>query len=444
MALDSKTPNSITMARLLNSPPADVYTELKETSSNPEDVFFRRDPKIEEALLARNDPLITLGLAQFCSSKAVATVLYKRSQETTGDAAYNKALRMGVLVNPILPRQIFSDHTFGVVPDEDVLYFINTEKNDETDELYAIVTNPGAKKLLDKLYNVKKPFDNIAEDNYVRAIYWSHTNPALREDESSVDGPDMNAWGIHNGVLRLMQTLPLTENGLRTAYYILKSADPHGIGIFHEDPTPVFKRWQTLQVAEDFDKYNEGDAPGLNLKEEFLCMLASAYGWYSAPQPDKKTRLIYIGSADSPDLLLRCAYYAHERKLTPEQMETAHARDEDAFIIAALWNDTIFWNAKTRASLEGMMRGRLIHRYKQRCEEIKKKHPEFDTKPVSEEGASLLDDEIVQPSEDQKRLERLEIMVAAGAKQLESVYTMLTWVLILLIVAVVLIWRPHF
>jgi hypothetical protein len=180
MALDSKTPNSITMARLLNSPPADVYTELKETSSNPEDVFFRRDPKIEEALLARNDPLITLGLAQFCSSKAVATVLYKRSQETTGDAAYNKALRMGVLVNPILPRQIFSDHTFGVVPDEDVLYFINTEKNDETDELYAIVTNPGAKKLLDKLYNVKKPFDNIAEDNYVRAIYWSHTNPALR------------------------------------------------------------------------------------------------------------------------------------------------------------------------------------------------------------------------------------------------------------------------
>ena len=44
----------------------------------------------------------------------------------------------------------------------------------------------------------------------------------------------------------------------------------------------------------------------------------------------------------------------------------------------------------------------------------------------------------------QKRLERLESMVAAGAKQLQSVYKMLTWILILVIVAVVLIWRPHF
>jgi hypothetical protein len=67
--LDSKTPNSITMARLLKSPPADIYAELKEASSNREDVFFRRDPKIQEALLARNDPLITLGLAQFSSRR---------------------------------------------------------------------------------------------------------------------------------------------------------------------------------------------------------------------------------------------------------------------------------------------------------------------------------------------------------------------------------------
>jgi hypothetical protein len=349
-----------------------------------------------------------------------------------------------VLSNPIIPRQIFTDHTLGVVPDEDVLYYINTEKDDqkenETDELYAIVTNPGAKKLLDKLYNAKKPFDNISEDHYVRAVYWSITNPALREDESSVDGPDMYAWGIHKGILRLMQALPVTENGLRTAYYILKSADPHGIGIFDEHPATVFKRWQALQVAEDFDKYNEGDAPGLNLKEEFLCMLASAYGWYSAPQPDKKTKLTYIGSEDSPDLLLRCAYFAHERKLTPERMEMAHARDGDAFIIAALWNDTIFWNAKTRATLEGMLRGRLIHQYKRRCEEIKKKHAEFDTKPVSEQGVSLLEDEVVQPTVDQKRLERLEVMVAASTKQLQSVYKVLTWVLIGVIVAVVLIW----
>jgi hypothetical protein len=65
--------------------------------------------------------------------------------------------------------------------------------------------------------------------------------------------------------------------------------------------------------------------------------------------------------------------------------------------------------------------------------------------PVSEEGAALLEDkEASQPTEDQKRLERVEVLLAATTKQLQNVYKLLTWVLILLIVAVVLIWRPHF
>jgi hypothetical protein len=443
MAWDSKTPSSITTARLLNSPPADVYEELKDASSDRDDLYFRRDRKVEEALLQRNDPLITLGLAQFCSSHEVATVLYKRGSSTTGDPAYNKALRMGVLSNSLLPRRIMSKNTFGVVTDEEVLGFINTD--DKDDELYAILTNSGAKRLLDKLYNQKKPFDQIPEEKYVRAIFWSHTNPAIREDESSAHGEDMAAWGIGKGILRLMQTLPVTENGLNAAYWVLKSTDPHHVGICDEDPTPMFKRWQTLQLSEDFKKHYEGDAQSLDLKGEFLCILASLYGWYSAPQPDKKTKLTYIGSSDSPDLLLRCAYYAHERKLTSEQMEMAHARDADAFIIAALYNDMIFWNAKTRAALEGMIRGRLIHWYKRRCELIKKKHPEFDTKPVSEEGASLLEEQVVLPTEDQKRLERLEAMMAVNSKQLQSIHKALSWVvLILVLVAVVLIWRPYF
>jgi hypothetical protein len=60
--------------------------------------------------------------------------------------------------------------------------------------------------------------------------------------------------------------------------------------------------------------------------------------------------------------------------------------------------------------------------------------------PVSEEGAALLEDkEASQPTEDQKRLERVEVLLAATTKQLQNVYELLTWVLILLIVAVVLI-----
>lgn len=300
MAWDNKTPNLVTLARLLNSPAIAVYEEPRN-SATPNGSLFRRDDNIEEALLQRNDPLIVLGLAQYCSSDKVAAVLYKRGSSVNGDATYNKALRLGVLGNPLIPREIFSKHIFGVVPDEDILGFINAEEG--SDELHSIVTNSGAKKFLDKLYNAEKPYDNIAEDKYLRAVFWSHRNPAINEDESSVDGPDMDAWGVQKGVKRLMQTLPVTESGIRVAYYILRSIDPRRAGSFDEDPTPMFKRWQALQIGAEFDKYHEGDAPSLNLKDEFLCMLAAVYGWYSVKTADNKTKLIYMGSADSPDLL---------------------------------------------------------------------------------------------------------------------------------------------
>jgi hypothetical protein len=242
-----------------------------------------------------------------------------------------------------------------------------------------------------------------------------------------------------------MQTLPVTELGLQTAYSLLHFADPRHVSPFDEDPTPMFRRWQAVELSDEFKKYYEGDS-GLDLKEEFLCMLAAVYGWYSAKTHDGKFEIIYLGSADSPDLLLRCAYYSRERKLTPEQMQSAYDRDGDSFILAALYNDALFWNARTRATLEKLIHGRLIHRYRQRCEQIKKRQPAFDLNPVSEEGAALLEDgdEDQQPNEDQKRLERLEALLTANAKQVQRVYSLLSWVLVLVIVAVLMIWKPHF
>jgi hypothetical protein len=439
---DRKTPNSLKTARLLHSPAIAVYDQLKDWATDAEAQMWR-DDKIEETLLQRDDPLVTLALAQFCGSDKVATLLYKRGSATTGDVAFNKALRLAVLGNFVVHRRIFAKHTFGVVPDEDVLAFINTEK--ETDELHSIVTNPGGKKLLAKLYNAEKPYDTIPEDKYLRAVFWSHENPAINEDESSIHGPDMQAWDIQKGIKRLMQNMPVTEQGLQTAYWLLRSVDPRQAGSFDEDPTPMFKRWQTLQLSDDFKKYHEGDAHSLNLQEEFLVMLASVYGWYGTKTPDNKSKVIYLGNADSPDSLLRCAWYAKERKITPEQMEAGQSRDGDAFVVAAMYNDTIFWDAKKRALLEGYITGRLIHRYKRRCEQLKKKHPEFNLAPVSEQGAALLEDEEApQQTEDQKRLERIEGTLAATAKQLQSVYKVLTWILILVIVTIVMIWHPHF
>ncbi len=158
MVSDRKTPTSITLTRLLNLPPATVYEELKDFGSEEDGPWMGRDHTIEEALLRRNDPLIDLGLAQYCASHDVASALYERGSLPIGDVTYNKALRMAVLGNTLVARRIMGRGTFGVITDEQVLALINTDDKENTDELYAMLINSGAKKLLDKLYNEEKPF----------------------------------------------------------------------------------------------------------------------------------------------------------------------------------------------------------------------------------------------------------------------------------------------
>lgn len=298
MAWDDKTPAPVTQARLLNLAPATVYEELKQYAAYQAESSFRQDNKLEEALLQRNDPLICLGLAQYGTSDKVAAVLYKRESTTTGYQNPDKALRLAVLGNPLLPRQIMSRNTFGIVEDEEVLRFITTDEF--KDELYVVLRNTGAKKLLSKLYNQEKPFDKIPDDALVRSVYWSCSNPAINDDESNEHGPDMDAWHLQKGIKRLLTTLPVTEHGLMAIYWLLKSVDPRHAGIFDVDPTSTFKRWEELQPSEDFKKYHASDCWDLDMKEEFLCVMGAMFGCYSA---DKK--IAYLGAADSPDRILR-------------------------------------------------------------------------------------------------------------------------------------------
>jgi hypothetical protein len=443
MAWDSKTPSLVTQARLLHMSPDSVYAELKEYAAY-QDESSNCDEKLEETLLLRNDPLITLGLAQYGGSNKVATILYKRSTEAATGWNFNKALRLAVLGDSRVPQQIFSSHTLGVVEDEDVLRLINCDNKAEDDRaaLHVVLTNPGAKKLLAKLFNQEKPFDTIPEDKFIRAIFWSYSNSAINDDESSEHGPDMYAWDLKKGIRRLLSTLPVTEQAAWAIYCVIKFLDPYQAGMFDGDPTPVIDRWRTLQLSDDFKKYHEGDCQDIDFKQEFLCLIASLFYFYSV-DVDNKHKTIVIGDANSPDLALRCAHY-RQAKMAPEQMQEAHDKDGDAFTLSALNNEALFWRPDTRAKLESLMRWRLIHRYRRRCEQIKKRKPEFDLTPVSEDGAALLEDTVPQPSEEQKQLERLEALVIANAKQVQAVYKVLTWVVILVIAAIVLIWRPHF
>ena len=302
MSRDGKTPDVVIMARLLNLPAPFVYQELKAFSETHSVTRLSHGSEIEEALLRRNDRLITLGLAQYGISSDVVTAIYKLGTATTGDAGYNKALRIAALGNVTVAREIMGGNKYGVLTDEEVLHYLCTDRDDETDELSTILRNPGAKKLLDALYNQEKPFNRIPPERYLRAVAWSNSNPAIREDESDEHGPDLDAYGISKGILRLMQTLPVDDDGFMAAFWLLKYANPRKVGICHEDPTPLFKRWQAVQLSERFKKYSHGEAGSIEIEEEFLCMLGALYGWYSTQTKDGQSKITYLGSFDAPEL----------------------------------------------------------------------------------------------------------------------------------------------
>ncbi len=423
MAWDDKIPMPIRQARLLHLPAFLVYEELKQYGTFLEGDRYGWDQKLEAALLAKGDPLINLGLAQFGGSKEVASELYKRSFSTVGDSSYNRALRIAVLGNKVLPNQLFSG-TFGVVDDAEL---IRLATSGEPDEIWPMLTNPSAKKLVAKLYNQNPPFDKIPTERLISMVYISHSNPCINDDDSNMHGPDLTAWDLQKGVWKLLKELPVTEDAMDALYWLLKSLHPRRTGLAGEDPAPILKRWQAVQISEKFKKSHSGmQYTNLGLQEEFGVLLAAHYA---------------VGAIDEPDLLQRCAHYSHA-KLSVEQMQQSHNRDGDAFTLAALYNEQLYWDNNTRAILERLIRGRLIGLYRRRCEQIHKSKPQFDSTAVSETGALLLDEEKLITAE-QKRLERVELQLAVTGKQLTNLLRMVQWVLVLLVVSLVVLWQRH-
>ncbi len=435
MAWDSKAPFLVTRARLMNASPDAVFAELEEYAAHHSDSHFSYDDKLEEALLRRNDPLINLALAQFCFSRKVAADLYRRTFDAGGDADYSKGLRLALLGNPYVPETGFGGHPFGFLTDEEIVRYLSSDAEDDRSATHVIVTNPGAKRLLAKLYNREKPYDAIPDVKFLQAVYWSYSNLAINDDESNEHGPDMSAWGLQKGIRNLLTVLPADEDGLLTVHTILSFLDPRHTSAFDADPTPLIRRWKEIKLSDKFKERGYGNIHGLPLNEEVACLLASLYGWYSKDQ-----KVVYIGSADSPEKFLRCVHYAHQ-KMTAKEMQIAFNRDGGAFTLAALNNEQLFWQRDTRAKLEDVMRGRLIHRYRRRCEQINKKHADFDLTPVTENGAALLDDKGASRSEGQKRLSALENRIDTIAKQLDGFEKGLKWILALLVVTILLVLR---
>jgi hypothetical protein len=173
----------------------------------------------------------------------------------------------------------------------------------------------------------------------------------------------------------------------------------------------------------------------LSLRDEFRCFVASLYGTYY-DKTGGKYNALNVGSANSPDVTLRCANYGKE-KLTVAAMKEGHARDGDVFVFAALCNSSVYYDPSLRRFFEEqLLSGDLRYVYKRRCEHIHKRRPSFNPRPVSEWLIEDQQEKEKPESHEMRFLKQIEASLVELAKKVSFTQTWVFWGLIILAVLV--------
>jgi hypothetical protein len=444
MSWDGKKPSLLNCARLMVMPPDAVYRELQNYGRYLDQEsygWFRDDKELEKQLFGRADPLINLGLAEFGGVKEIAAYLWKEASQSGGDEKYKAAIRLALLRNPHRLMGFLVDD-FAVVPKADLAQII---QSDNRYEIEAVITNPGAKKLLDELMNRKEPFNSLSNEKFLSLLYAAGRSPCLTDDDSSEHGPDLYAMHIQKGIVNLLETYPVSEDSLEAFHMLLSSINPDHAAFPDKDPRPMFNRWQKFQVSEKLKKKYEERAgerawrdTSMDFKDEFICLMASLYGVYMT-----QGKAVHLGSLDDPDPVMRYCHYGRTT-MNPVDMEIAWNKDAEAFIFAVLHGYSVA-SDEQRAVIESHLRGpHQIRLYYKRLANSRWRKQEGDApvRAVTPDGQELLEslsEYAEKPTQEMLRLQKIEQQIPALALQNARTLKSLQWVLVLLIVVLVVV-----
>ena len=393
MSWDLKEPECLSQARLTNASPEFVYDQLRYYSENID--RFSGKEELEKALLARNDRLINLALAQHSTQKDIIFDLYCRASNVEApDGAYNLGLRVACLSN-----RHFDYFNW---PAFDLHALMANGLNDET---YALLTNPTApESLLEALFNKRDCFAQVNDSSWLHFIQAVAKNERLNIDDSNESDPDMGHYSIHRAIFHFLEIAPVTPHGVNAASVLLNALEPEHCAR-PDDILHVLTRWRQANYKGD---ETEGWSTHLTLKEELVCLIGALYGHRN---PSQKNTPPLFGATDDADIALRCAYYGCG-KMTEKEVAAGLKRDNDVFLFAALKNSQLYLNKKTRELLEDSVGGNFRYEYKRRCEQLHKKYSWFDPRPTTETGRDVMEDLNPTPSREITLLENINRQAA--------------------------------
>jgi hypothetical protein len=348
MTTESEHDQLIKPARLYLLPPEAVFEELKKQAQRLRSEWYAYDDKeIEPTLFERNEPLINLGLACFGANREVFKALYEHSltqRENDPDAIYKHGLHIGCLSNQVVAKVHFLLRFPKELIGPEEMQDIIARGGDR--ETTALLRNPTlSDDLLEALYLRSGPFSSLPEERWGRLIIISAKNERLRTEEESEDSPDMGHYRIQKAIFRLLEIAPVTPDWLRVLHSFLSDLDFRQVAS-PENLNGVLSRWAAMPGKTKDGELFEGYHTNIGLKEEFRCLIAALYG-----RGFSNNKTILFGSANAPDVALRCAFYG-KGVLTKKDMEAGYKRDNDVYLLGAIFNERIYRYLDLRNLLE--------------------------------------------------------------------------------------------
>lgn len=407
-------------ARLIVARPEQVLAELEKYGDALKSRVYSGDKDLERSLLARNEPLIDLELARYARELEVVAALYQKSRATPTDLLnerYLYGLGVACLSNEVAEYP-FTHFPENIIGEEETARLIAENGGAE---IAALVSNRNFAQKIEALYKNEGLFASLSDERRCGMVHLSITNPRLITNERSEYGPDGEYMGIHKAILTMIASVPTTEYWLRTLRALLDQLDPGDLCSPADGPiTPILERWAQAPASEK-DTSQDGYFTTLSMRDEFRCLVAAMYGRHYLGKDDKLPSSIFSLNLDGE--ILRCAYYG-SAQLTEKEMRSGFDRDQDVYLLSVLCNDSVYHKPTLRKLLEGeQLHGNLRYTYRRRCEQIHKRYPAFDPRPVSE----WLIEESPPESEELTILRQLETTVAGITKAVKSIQTWIFW-----------------
>jgi hypothetical protein len=410
MSWEAEQDRIVREGRLYFAPPEMVFSELKELGRRSRaELFSSTTEALEAKLMERNDPLINIGLACYCTNKNVFTSLYKHSQEAPhdeNDAIYKRNLRLGCLSNQtITAARLFFDFPRDVAGEQEILRILSES---EPLELEALVSNPTVSdKLLEEIFSLTGLMKRLSEDRRHAAVIYAARNERISTNKEDYDSPDMGHYGIHKAIFRLLEIAPVEPRWFWVVYDLLGRLDPSQVHS-PERIDHILERWKALKLSSRKEgEEMEGNFTHLPMTEELRCSIAALYG-----RGFSNKNLVYFGSPTAKDVALRCAYYG-SGDITEKEMKAGYKRDKDVYVFAASFNTNIIGKQKLRKLYEEEQLGGDISKlYLKHFAALKRKRP-YIGEPSDELRA-----EVGAEATTADRIERIEAAIVSFQSKL--------------------------